>query len=105
MYDFSIITTAIDQFLRSLMPSALATFLECVLIAVCVLVAYVLLAIVMIFMERKVCAAFQCRLGPMRVGFWGLLQVFADVFKMIIKEIIEIRTRTAYSTTSHRSLW
>ena len=38
-------------------------------------------------MERKVCAYFQCRLGPMRVGPWGLLQVFADVLKMLIKEI------------------
>ena len=91
MYDFSIITTAIDQFLRSLMPAGLVTFLECVLIAVCVLVAYIMLAIVMIFMERKVCAAFQCRLGPTRVGFWGVLQVFSDVFKMIIKEIIDFK--------------
>ena len=91
MYDFSIITTTIDQFLRTLMPAGLVTFLECVLIAVCVLVAYIMLAIVMIFMERKVCAAFQCRLGPMRVGFWGLLQVFSDVFKMIIKEIIDFK--------------
>ena len=52
---------------------------------------YVVVAILMIFMERKVCAAFQCRLGPMRVGPWGTLQVFADVFKMLTKEIITIR--------------
>ncbi len=51
------------------------------------LVGYALIAIVLIFMERKVCAYFQCRLGPMRVGPWGLLQVFADVLKMLIKEI------------------
>ena len=33
------------------------------------------------------CAYFQCRLGPMRVGPWGIFQVFADVVKMLIKEI------------------
>jgi NADH-quinone oxidoreductase subunit H len=54
-------------------------------------VAYLIFAIIMIFMERKVCAAFQCRLGPNRVGPWGILQVFADVLKMLFKEIIEIR--------------
>lgn len=91
MFDFSIITTAIDQFLRSLMPAQAAVLVECVLIALCAVLAYVMFAIVMIFMERKVCAAFQCRLGPMRVGYWGLMQVFADVFKMLIKEIIEIK--------------
>lgn len=90
MLDFSTITTAIDQFLHSALPSQAALLVECILVALCAILAYVMLAIVMIFMERKVCAAFQCRLGPMRVGPWGLLQVFADVFKMLIKEIISI---------------
>lgn len=57
------------------------------LVGVIILAAYAIIAIVLIFMERKVCAYFQCRLGPMRVGFWGLLQVPADVLKMLIKEI------------------
>ena len=90
MFSFSDITTAIDQFLRSVLPDQGALIVECILVALCAVLAYVMLAIVMIFMERKVCAAFQCRLGPMRVGYWGLLQVFADVFKMLIKEIISI---------------
>lgn len=57
------------------------------LVGLFILIAYALLAIVLIFMERKVCAYFQCRLGPMRVGPWGVFQVFADVVKMLIKEI------------------
>ena len=61
------------------------------IVGLCILLMYVVVAILMIFMERKVCAAFQCRLGPMRVGPWGTLQVFADVFKMLTKEIITIR--------------
>lgn len=91
MSDFTTITTAIDGYLHSVLPSQAATLIECALVAVCAIAAYLTFAIVMIFMERKVCAAFQCRLGPTRVGFWGLLQVFADVFKMLIKEIIEVR--------------
>ena len=90
MFSFSDITTAIDQFLHSVLPDQGALIVECILVALCAVLAYVMFAIVMIFMERKVCAAFQCRLGPMRVGYWGLLQVFADVFKMLIKEIISI---------------
>ncbi len=91
MFDFTSMTTAIDSYLNSVLPPSAATLIECAIIAVCVIVAYLVFAIIMIFMERKVCAAFQCRLGPMRVGPWGLLQVFADVFKMLIKEIISIK--------------
>ena len=64
--------------------------IECVLVGVGILVAYALIAIVLIFMERKVCAYFQCRIGPVRVGPWGTLQVFADVLKMLIKEIFTV---------------
>ena len=77
--------------LTSLMPLGLAVFVECVVVGLCLLLMYAVIAVVMIFMERKVCAAFQCRLGPVRVGFWGLLQVPADVLKMLTKEIITIR--------------
>ena len=65
----------------------LSTTIEMVIVGLAIIVAYAILAIVLIFMERKVCAYFQCRLGPMRVGPWGLLQVFADVIKMLTKEI------------------
>ena len=89
MFDFSIVTQWFDQLLR--VTLGLGDFwsilIECVLVGVIILAAYALIAMVLIFMERKVCAYFQCRLGPMRVGYWGLLQVLADVLKMLIKEI------------------
>lgn len=89
MFDFSIITTWFDSLLRDTLGlgSFLSVLIECVLVGLFILIAYAMLAIVLIFMERKVCAYFQCRLGPMRVGPWGVFQVFADVVKMLIKEI------------------
>ena len=91
MFDFSIVTNWIHQMLTSLMPESLAVFLECVVIGVCIILMYAVLAIILIYMERKICAFFQCRLGPMRVGKWGLLQVPCDVIKMLTKEIIDLK--------------
>lgn len=92
MFDFSIITTWFDNLLRQTLGLGdfWSILIECVLVGLLIIVGYALLAIVLIFMERKVCAYFQCRLGPMRVGPWGLLQVFADVLKMLIKEIFTV---------------
>lgn len=92
MFDFSIITQWFDGLLRNTLGLGdfLSILIECVLIGLLIIVGYALLAIVLIFMERKVCAYFQCRLGPMRVGPWGVLQVFADVLKMLVKEIFTV---------------
>ena len=92
MFDFSIVTTWIDSLLRQTLGlgNFLSILIECVLVGVAILTVYALIAIVLIFMERKVCAYFQCRLGPMRVGPWGIFQVFADVLKMLIKEIFVV---------------
>jgi len=51
-----------------------------VLLVISGIVAY------LVYMERKVLSFMQARLGPMRVGPWGLLQPIADAIKLLLKE-------------------
>ena len=44
------------------------------------------LDIVLVWIERKVVSRFQSRIGPNRVGPFGLIQPFADIIKLLIKE-------------------
>jgi NADH-quinone oxidoreductase subunit H len=58
-----------------------------------VFVALLHSAAAMVWVERRLAALLQQRLGPIRVGWQGLLQPFADVIKLMFKE--ELRPRAA----------
>ena len=59
------------------------------IIGITVLIIFAMaLDIMLVWVERKVVARFQDRLGPNRIGPFGLIQPFADIIKLIIKEDI-----------------
>jgi NADH-quinone oxidoreductase subunit H len=87
-YDFTPITQSIHQALIENVSPLLTTIIEWTIIGVLYLLFIAIFGLFLVYAERKVCAAFQQRLGPMRVGPWGLLQTIADFIKLLMKELI-----------------
>jgi NADH-quinone oxidoreductase subunit H len=70
------------------LPAALQTLLLTGVLTVLIVVGVILCVAYLTYFERKVIGYMQLRIGPNRVGPKGLLQPFADVFKLLMKEII-----------------
>jgi NADH-quinone oxidoreductase subunit H len=96
IYDFSSLTQWIDVSLRNSMSSFWATTTEMLLIGVLILLFYALVGLFLVYAERKVCAFMQNRLGPNRVGPFGIFQTIADLFKLLFKELIPIKNADGF---------
>jgi NADH-quinone oxidoreductase subunit H len=79
----------LDQFeiWRGLPPELQLLFVSTVQIVI-VLVPLILGVAYFTYWERKILGWMHVRIGPNRVGWKGLLQPFADVIKMLLKEVV-----------------
>ncbi|WP_235954365.1 NADH-quinone oxidoreductase subunit NuoH [Limnovirga soli] len=72
--------------MNSTFNPTIALLIEFAIVVVCVIGLFAVLGLVLVFMERKVSAYMQIRLGPNRVGFKGSMQTMADTLKLVLKE-------------------
>jgi NADH-quinone oxidoreductase subunit H len=70
------------------LPAWAVTVVNYLVVGIILVLMPVIATLTLTWMERKVIGRIQNRLGPNRVGPWGIFQAFADAVKLLIKEDI-----------------
>ncbi len=81
------ITKSVHNWMFDVLPEGVAAYMEMVLIAIIYLLVFAVAGLYLVLLERRVAAWFQLRLGPNRVGPFGLFQTMADALKLVSKEM------------------
>ncbi|MCG8433882.1 MAG: NADH-quinone oxidoreductase subunit H, partial [Gammaproteobacteria bacterium] len=68
--------------------NALPYVIQTLVFIAAIILPLVLTVAMFTYAERRVIGAMQVRVGPNRVGPFGLLQPFADVIKLLLKEVV-----------------
>ena len=87
----SSLTSSIHNGLVHALPTFWAVAVELTIIGLVFLLFYAVVGLFLVYAERKVCAFMQNRVGPNRVGVYGIFQTIADFIKLLMKELITIR--------------
>jgi NADH-quinone oxidoreductase subunit H len=91
IYDFSSLTRWVDTSLRDVMAPFWVITTEMLIIGLLILTFYAIVGLFLVYAERKVCAFMQNRVGPNRVGPFGIFQTIADLVKLLLVELIPIK--------------
>lgn len=88
IFDFSPLMNSIHESLLSTFSPGWTMAIEWMIIGITLILFAAIAVIILVYVERKVAAFFQLRIGPNRVGPYGIFQTVADFIKLLMKEHI-----------------